>query len=268
MSLMNFQMMRVISSPSISTTGFFTLILAMAGGLYHVASSASTPTRQRQPRERDERESATPAATRAAPPPSSRRHPPLPRTRRAVARRPCRRTSSARPCGPSSSRSTPRPCRRGRRRRRRRTARRSCREPRDTTPISAPSRVDVDRAAGVAEARVDAVAARDELAAGRDRRLARRIAACTSASIDRRAWPGASLRVRRRCRPRRSGRSRRRVTCAPASELLRGARRGDRARLRARRVIEHEHADVVAGLPRRIRGRGLDARSTSPPGLA
>jgi hypothetical protein len=30
---MNFQMMRVISSPSISTTGFFTLILAMAGVL-------------------------------------------------------------------------------------------------------------------------------------------------------------------------------------------------------------------------------------------
>ncbi len=30
LSLMSFQMMRVISSPSISTTGFFTLIFAIA----------------------------------------------------------------------------------------------------------------------------------------------------------------------------------------------------------------------------------------------
>src|SRR6185312_6836453 len=47
LSLINFQMMRVISSPSISTTGFFTLIFGIAGGLYHAerrASSSAAPT--------------------------------------------------------------------------------------------------------------------------------------------------------------------------------------------------------------------------------
>jgi hypothetical protein len=39
---MNFQMMRVISSPSISTTGFFTLILAMWGRVVSRASSRQT----------------------------------------------------------------------------------------------------------------------------------------------------------------------------------------------------------------------------------
>ena len=125
----------------------------------------------------------------------------------------------------------------------------AARQPRDTTPMSAApcAGVDVDRAAGVAEARVDAVAAGGELAVGRDRRLRTPGPACTSASstgimrlVQLVLSPVPAFVVR----PKPTTR-----TLRARDELLRRAGARDRARLGRRRVVEHEHADVVLVLP-------------------
>ena len=181
---MNFQMMRVISSPSISTTGFFTLILAMAGGLYHAGAvrahgsddgrgTTRTRAQVRASRRAD-------AAARVQPPASSIGRP-------APHRRPAHRRSTRVELaaghlldplhdlvGADVDAAV--------------AARRLRRSPgRATRRRSAPARRrrDVDRAARVAEARVDAVAAGDELA----------VRARSSAAH------AGSVRARRRRRP-------------------------------------------------------------------